>query len=714
MSLSRKILLGLGLGVLLGLFLGEHAAFLQVAADGYVKLLQMTVLPYVVVSIVSGLGSLSYAEARTLGVKAGFVLLLLWGVALIMVFMFPLMFPASETASFFSTTLLEPRERFDPVDLYIPSNPFNSLANNVVPAVVLFSVVLGVALIGISGKTRLLEVLAVVGEAVSRATSYVVRLTPYGIFAIAATATGTLSIEQIDRLQVYFVSYVALSLLISLWILPGLVAALTPIPYRTVLGATRDALITAFVTGNLFIVLPILSERTKALAREHGLSEEHSDSPDVIVPTSFNFPHTGKLLTLSFILFAGWFSDAAVTATQYPQLALTGLVTLFGNINVAVPFLLDLFRIPADTFQLFLATSVVNARFGTLMAAVHTTTMALLGTWAIAGALRVERRRLVRYAVFSLLLTVVTVGGVRAMLSGLVQGGYEGDRIIAGMRLLHEPAPVTVHRTAVSPPNEVASDRPALERIRARGALRAGYLADSLPFAYFNASGDLVGFDVEMAHQLARELGVRLELVPVERRSLAGALTECGCDLVMSGVGVTTERAADTLLSAAYLDETLAIVVPDHRRDRFASWDLIRRQGRLRLGVPNLPYYVRKVEEELPQAETTRFDSAEAIFGPEGQALDAHVLTAERGSAWTLLHPELAVVVPTPGLIKVPLAYPIAGRDTGFATFINTWIDLKRKDGTIQSLYDHWILGRDAVPPHPRWSILRNVLHWVD
>ena len=74
--------------------------------------------------------------------------------------------------------------------------------------------------------------------------------------------------------------------------------------------------------------------------------------PDVIVPASFNFPHTGKLLSLSFILFAGWFADAAVPLTDYPRLAVTGLLTFFGSLNVAVPFLLDFFRIPADTFQL--------------------------------------------------------------------------------------------------------------------------------------------------------------------------------------------------------------------------------------------------------------------------------------------------------------------------------------------------------------------------
>jgi hypothetical protein len=62
--------------------------------------------------------------------------------------------------------------------------------------------------------------------------------------------------------------------------------------------------------------------------------------------------------------------------------------------------------------------------------------------------------------------------------------------------------------------------------------------------------------------------------------------------------------------------------------------------------------------------------------------------------------------------IHLPLAYPVARRDLGMARFLGLWIDIKRKDGTVQALYDHWILGRDARAKKPRWSILRDVLHW--
>jgi ABC-type amino acid transport substrate-binding protein len=89
-------------------------------------------------------------------------------------------------------------------------------------------------------------------------------------------------------------------------------------------------------------------------------------------------------------------------------------------------------------------------------------------------------------------------------------------------------------------------------------------------------------------------------------------------------------------------------------------------------------------------------------------------MPAESGSVMSLLYPKFTVVVPEPEIVKIPLAYPVARRDQYWAHFINTWIELKRRDGTIDALYGHWILGKQAGKRQPRWSIMRNVLHWAD
>ena len=217
-----------------------------------------------------------------------------------------------------------------------------------------------------------------------------VRLTPYGLFAIAASAAGTLDSKQLARLQVYLITYMAMALLLALWVLPGLVAALTPIPYRDVLGPTRDALITAFIAGDLFIVLPTLIESCRTLLARHGHRRRRGAARRrraglVQLPAHRQAAVPQLRPVRRLVLRRGR------AAPDYPRLALTGLLTLLRQPERRRPVPARLFRIPADTFQLFLATSVINSRFGTLVAAVHTVAVALIGSAAVAGAVRLER-----------------------------------------------------------------------------------------------------------------------------------------------------------------------------------------------------------------------------------------------------------------------------------------------------------------------------------
>jgi len=707
-SFSKQILVGLLAGVAVGLFLGERAAVFAFAATGFVKLLQVTVLPYMTVSLVANLGRLDYQQARALALRAGSILLCLWAIALVLAALFPLAFPVVETARFFSTTVVEPPATFDFIDLYIPSNPFFSLANNIVPAVVLFSVLLGVALIGMENKAVVLDMLGAAAKLLSRATKMITRLTPYGLFAIAANAAGTLDVVQLARLQVYLIVYSAAALFLSLWLLPGLVAALTPLKAREVLARCRDAFITAFVVSDLFIVLPMLIEATKELLERHDIGgEERRTLPDVVVSASFNFPSTGKLMSLSFLLFAAWFADTPIDVARYPQLAATGLLSFFGSLNAAVPFLLDVFRVPADTFQLFVATGVVNSHFGALAAASHTVTLALLATAAMAGKLRIEAVRLARYGIVTVALAAVIFGGGRLLFESVLRPTYTQRGVLMSMQLRTERADAVVLRELDVP--AAGESGTTLERIRQRGALRVGYFADALPFAFFNGAGDLVGFDVELAHALARDLRVRLVLVPIDRERIVEAIEARTVDVVMAGVAITTERMAEISFSASYLDETLAFIVPDHRRDEFRDWEALRADDDLKLAAPDLPYYVELIRRALPRADVEVRTDIEAALRSGDLGADAIVAAAERGSAWTLLYPEFTVVVPQPGLMRIPLGFPLV-RDEAWRDFVNQWLELKRKDGMLDELYSYWILGRDAAERQRRWSVLDDVI----
>lgn len=113
LSFSKQIAIGLTAGLAAGLLLGERLAVLKVGADVFIQLLQMTVLPYVIVSLVGGLGRLSKDDLKRLALRGTSMLLLLWLVGLTAILATRHAFPQWESASFFSSSLREGGESVD-------------------------------------------------------------------------------------------------------------------------------------------------------------------------------------------------------------------------------------------------------------------------------------------------------------------------------------------------------------------------------------------------------------------------------------------------------------------------------------------------------------------------------------------------------------------------------------------------------------------------
>jgi len=243
--------------------------------------------------------------------------------------------------------------------------------------------------------------------------------------------------------------------------------------------------------------------------------------------------------------------------------------------------------------------------------------------------------------------------------------------------------------------------------------MRAGYLTDRLPYAFRNEQGKLVGFDIEMAYDLAGVLGVKLEFVPIERERLETQVNAGDCDVLMCGIALTPDRASRMNLSITYRVETVALVVPGFRRKEFGSRVEIQARTGLRVGILGNEYYTAKVRQALPHVEWVALSSPREFFEETKPGLDAFLFTAESGSAWTLMYPRYTVIVPQPGLVSVPLVYALPRGDQELTDYVNAWIELKQKDGTTGRLYDYWILGRGAVEKQPRWSFIRDVLHWA-
>ena len=231
-----------------------------------------------------------------------------------------------------------------------------------------------------------------------------------------------------------------------------------------------------------------------------------------------------------------------------------------------------------------------------------------------------------------------------------------------------------------------------------------------MPYAYWNRKGDLVGLSIDLAYQLAKDMGVRLELVPVNSERLVRDLNAAKVDLVMGHDLITPESAMLLNFSIPFMYETLAIVTPDYKRNLFQDYRELQ-EKRLTLAVPAFPYYIKKIKQLFPKAELRPIHSIEEFFQGRMEGVDGMVYTAEGGAFMTLIYPQFSVVVPKGLTIRLPLAFPVRRGGASLARFLDAWIEMKRHDGTLKELRRYWILGENAKPKRPRWCIARDLLH---
>jgi ABC-type amino acid transport substrate-binding protein len=286
------------------------------------------------------------------------------------------------------------------------------------------------------------------------------------------------------------------------------------------------------------------------------------------------------------------------------------------------------------------------------------------------------------------------------------------------MSLQRPAVKTTVFESRGDLPSRFGPDVPehfsAYEKRMRSGVLRAGYVPGRLPFTFRNDNDELVGFDVEILNLLASEMGFAIEFVPLAWDTLKEQVNSDEVDLVGS-MPITTHMLMGMDMSDPYLDGALSVVVRDHRRKDFAERDRLLALHELTIAYPGPVEYIRDaVESGIPGVKITwkEIDDFKEFFEQEGESIDALLVEAEIGTAWTLLHPEYTVVIPESSKLNVPLGFAVAKGDHDYAASLGRWLIAKQATGEIQSAYDYWILGKGAEKKEPRWSVMKDVLGW--
>lgn len=83
------------------------------------------------------------------------------------------------------------------------------------------------------------------------------------------------------------------------------------------------------------------------------------------------------------------------------------------------------------------------------------------------------------------------------------------------------------------------------------------------PLGYMDEEGNIIGFDIDLARETARRLGMDLEIVPIDWQEKDEILESGQIDAIWSGLSITPEREAIYAFSDPYLDLESVIVVRD-------------------------------------------------------------------------------------------------------------------------------------------------------
>ena len=229
-----------------------------------------------------------------------------------------------------------------------------------------------------------------------------------------------------------------------------------------------------------------------------------------------------------------------------------------------------------------------------------------------------------------------------------------------------------------------------LDDIAARGVLRVGSTGDYKPFSYLPAGGEFIGMDVELAGELARSLGVRLQVVPTSWPTLMADLGADKFDLALGGVSVTAGRQRQALFSVPYLHDGKTPITRCENIARFQTLAQIDRPE-VRLIVNPGGTNERFARAQAPRAQLTVYPDNVTIFGQiVSGAADLMMTDAIETRLQQRLHPQLCAVHPEAPFDMTDKAI-LLPRDAALKAYVDHWLQQRLDNGDVQKRLERWL-----------------------
>ncbi len=241
-----------------------------------------------------------------------------------------------------------------------------------------------------------------------------------------------------------------------------------------------------------------------------------------------------------------------------------------------------------------------------------------------------------------------------------------------------------------------------LETIKKRGKLRAG-VSSFVPWVMRAKDGSLIGFEIDVAKKIAKDMDVEIEFVPTPFSGIIPALIAGEFDIIMTGISLVPKRNLTINFSNPYNWGGIGMAANRKLTDGWKPEDFNK---------PSVTFTVRRgsndsifsVKKIAPKAKIRQFDDdAQAIQDVLNGTAHAFVTAEPKPTnyardyadrVWQPLGKEK--------LLRWPSAFAVRKGDPDILNWLNNWITLSTERGFIEERHDYWfrnVAWKDLVAP---------------
>ena len=230
----------------------------------------------------------------------------------------------------------------------------------------------------------------------------------------------------------------------------------------------------------------------------------------------------------------------------------------------------------------------------------------------------------------------------------------------------------------------------ALNDILTGGVLKVGTTGDWNPMTMKDvATNSYTGYDIDVMNQLAADLGVTVEFVPTDWKTLVSGVS-AGTYHITGSASMSPARAKAAGYSMSYFSLATVPLINKKDAERFKDWaDLDKADVTVAATLGTTQE--KQVKEFFPSAqykivEAPARDFQEVLAG----RAQAHITSNVEAYKLVAQYPELMIVPVSQPRARTPVAMLTRQDDQVWINYVNTWITLKKEAGFFDELATKW------------------------